>query len=143
VCDILARKGSQVHTIPANATVHEALVEMERHNTGALVVVTGQHVQGIFTERDHARRVALAGLDARLTPVAQVLTPQVVCVSRDAGVQEAMSLMTQQRIRHLPVVDDSGMCGVISIGDLVKSLVQEQEVEIRYLTAYISGELAL
>lgn len=143
VSDILAKKGSQVYTISADASVHEALTEMARHNTGALVVVSGSEVVGIFTERDHARRVALAELDLRLTPLHSVLTPQVVCVAREASVQEAMSLMTQQRIRHLPVVDDHGMCGVVSIGDLVKSLVEEQEVEIRYLTAYIRGELAL
>lgn len=143
ISDILARKGSQVFTIPEGATVIAALAEMERHNTGSLVVVRGSEVAGIFTERDLARRVALGGRDVERTLVREVMTAQVICIESGATVHEAMTLMSQERIRHLPVVSPGGMCGVVSIGDLVQSLAAEQAVEIRYLTAYIRGELAV
>lgn len=143
ISDILARKGSQVFTIPEDASVIAALAEMERHNTGSLVVVRGSDVAGIFTERDLARRVALAGRDVEQTRVRDVMTVQVICIESGASVHDAMTLMTQERIRHLPVVAPGGMCGVVSIGDLVQSLAAEQEVEIRYLTAYIRGELSV
>lgn len=140
VSDVLARKGDRVHTVPPDALVHEAIELMVRHNIGSLIVVDGTTLAGIFTERDFLRRVALPGLDPRATPVRQVMTDKLIGVAPERTVAECMAMMTQARIRHLPVVEQSGLIGMVSIGDLVKHVTSEQAVEIRCLTEYIMGD---
>lgn len=140
VSDVLARKGGVVHTIHPDAKVHDALELMVRHNIGSVVVIDDEAVMGIFTERDFMRRVALPGLDPRATAIRQVMTDKLIGVSPERSVAECMAMMTQSRIRHLPVVDGRGLAGMVSIGDLVKYLADEQRVEIRHLTAYITGQ---
>ena len=139
VADILARKGALVHRIAPDVTAYEAITLMVRSNVGSLLVTSRDHIVGIFTERDFLRRVTLENRDPRATRVDEVMTTQIICVEPAKSVQECMAIMTQERIRHLPVVDGNELVGVISIGDLVKSLSKEQEVEIRYLTEYITG----
>jgi CBS domain-containing protein len=137
--EILSQKGDQVLSVSPDATVHEAVEKMVEHNIGSLLVSDGKGVAGIFTERDCLRRVLLPGRSPRETKVREVMTDRVVCVDRGRSVQECMAIMTQERIRHLPVTDGSRLAGMVSIGDLVRHLSQEQEVELRYLNAYIAG----
>ena len=140
VADILARKGSQVHTIQRDATVFEALQAMVERNVGSLVVLDGDAIAGIFTERDYVRRVAHEGRTPQRTWVREVMTECLVCLDPDRSVQDCMAIMTQQRVRHLPVLVGGRLAGLVSIGDLVKHMSAEREVEVRYLTDYISGK---
>jgi CBS domain-containing protein len=140
VADILASKGSEVHTIDRRATVFEAVEKMVAKNVGALVVTDGEAIAGIFTERDYLRRIVLEGRTSRTTPVQEVLTERLIVVDPSRPVEECMALMTMERIRHLPVIDDRRLAGIVSIGDIVKHLSRERETEIRYLTDYISGK---
>jgi CBS domain-containing protein len=139
VQDILADKPSAVHAVPPESTVHQAIERMVRHNVGCLLVLHDDRVVGIFTERDHLRRVTLPHKDPRTTPVADVMTARVIVVDPHRTIDECMSIMTRERIRHLPVVLDGVPTGMISIGDLVKHVSQRQQGEIRSLTAYITG----
>ena len=139
VADILAIKGSGVCEIAPEATVYEAIQKMVQANVGSLVVGTGGALAGIFTERDHLRRVTLEDRDPRTTPVRQVMTERVICVEREMSIRDCMAIMTRERIRHLPVLEGGRVVGVISIGDLVKHMSKEQEIEIRCLTDYVSG----
>lgn len=143
ISDVLGRKGHQVYRVDAEESVLTAVAEMARHKTGSLVVQDGAELVGIFTERDLALRVVLPQRDTRTTLVGEVMTPQVFVVSPEMRLSDAMALMTQQRVRHLPVVENGAVCGVISIGDLVKCVASEQEMELRYLAAYIRGEYAV
>lgn len=140
VADLLARKGPQVHTITADATVYDAIEKMVQHNVGSLLIVDGEAIAGIFTERDYLRRIALQGRTSRTTRVREVMTSRLVCVEPHRSLEECLAIMTQERIRHLPVMDGSRVVGMLSIGDLVRHLSQEQEVQIRYLTDYITGK---
>ncbi len=140
VSDILAIKGARVHCITPEATVHDAVEKMTACSVGSLIVRSGDRIEGIFTERDALRRVMLAGRLPRATPVREVMTPRVVCVDPRTTVDACMALMTQERIRHLPVAEGPTLLGVISIGDLVKCVASEREVEVRYLTEYITGD---
>jgi CBS domain-containing protein len=128
-----------VHTITRDATVFEAVRQMAEHNLGALVVVDGAQVAGMFTERDYARRVALMARTSKETPVADVMTSPVLCVSPDRTSEECLALMTERRIRHLPVMDQGRLVGLISIGDLVKDIISEQQFTIDQLEHYIMG----
>ena len=139
VADILARKGKEVHTIQKNASAFEALEAMVDRNVGSLVVMDGETIAGIFTERDYLRRVAREGRPPGSTPVHEVMTEVLMCLDPDRSVQDCMAIMTQERIRHLPVLDAGRLAGLVSIGDLVKHLSAEKEVEVRYLTDYIVG----
>jgi len=139
VREILRAKGSQVHTIDRAATVFAAIDQMTQHNVGALVVMEGDQVCGIVTERDYLRKIALQGRSSKTTPVAQVMSAPVVCVRPDDTIEACLATMTQERCRHLPVQGDEGLAGVISIGDCVKQLVKEQGAEIRHLQDFIQG----
>lgn len=138
LAEILERKGELVVRIPADSTVHQAVQKMVQFAVGSLIVVDGGQIAGIFTERDYLRRVALPGLPPE-TPIRKVLTRELVVVSPRDSVLECMAVMTQRRIRHVPVIDGEQLCGLISIGDLVEHLSREQEVEIQYLREYIAG----
>jgi len=139
VSDILTAKGSDVYSIPPDATVYEAIARMVDKGSGSLLVMDDKGIAGIFTERDYLRRVTLKNLDAKTTRVRDVMTANVICVERSKSIPECMAIMTDRRIRHLPVVDGAKLAGMISIGDLVKHMSKEQAVEIRFLTEYITG----
>lgn len=139
VSGILAGKGRQVYTVAPGATVRQAVREMNQHGVGALLVIDGERPAGIFTERDVLRRVVDAGLDPNTTPVARVMTTGLLVVEPSATVEEAMAIMTQRRLRHLPVVERGRVVGMVSIGDLTRRVSLEQDVHIRKLVDYITG----
>ena len=140
VKEVLAAKGSQVHFVPPQATVYEAVEKMVQQGVGSLMVMEGDTIAGIFTERDYLRRVALRDIRPQAVAVSDVMTTRVIYVDPERTLEDCMAIMTQERIRHLPVVVEGRLAGMISIGDLVKHLSREREVEIRYLTEYITGK---
>jgi len=140
VADLLRAKGREVHTVSPAATVYEAVDRMVRHNVGSLLVVEGDEIHGIITERDYLREIVLKGRTSRETPVREVMTARVVCVGPDDTIEGCMAIMTEKRIRHLPVVEEGRIAGLVSIGDVVKRLSMDQRAEIRYLTEYITGK---
>jgi CBS domain-containing protein len=140
IAGILQAKGGMVHTIDASSTVFEAIRKMTDSNVGSLLVLDGETVCGIITERDYLRRIALEGRTSRATLVRDSMTEKVICSSPEADVEECMALMTEKRIRHLPIVEEGHLAGIVSIGDLVKELVKEQKYQIAYLTDYITGK---
>jgi CBS domain-containing protein len=140
ISDILDGKGRDVLRIDAAATVYDAIVKMVEGNVGALLVYEGDRLAGIVTERDYLRRVTLQGRDERTTPVREIMTSELVFVGPDASVEECMAVMTERRIRHLPVItENQDVVGIVSIGDVVKFQSREQSVQIRFLTEFISG----
>jgi len=124
-------------TVAVADPVLEAVRRMDRANTGSVVVLDGERLAGIFTERDLMRRVVLQGLDLATTRVAEVMTRDLIYARPDEPAQAAMARMTRQRCRHLPVVEGEVLVGVVSIGDLMKEMAEEQEVEIHFLKEYI------
>jgi CBS domain-containing protein len=141
IAKILEEKGGGVIRIDGGATVLEAVQAMVEANVGA-ILVSGHdenEIHGIFTERDYLRRVAVQGLGERDTPVRDVMTSPVVVITPETEVEEAMALMTDRRIRHVPVVEGETLVGMISIGDLVRKQSEQQSFQIRYLTEYISA----
>jgi len=140
VAEILAGKGSQVFTIESDATVLDAVRKMVESRVGSLIVTNGEQLLGIFTERDYLCRIVLEGRQSGTTPVLEVTSERLVCIDPGKGVDECMAIMTQERIRHLPVIDQGSLVGLISIGDLVKQVSRERKAEIRYLTDYIAGK---
>jgi CBS domain-containing protein len=139
VSQLLATKGQVVHTIDKTATVFDAIGKMVSHNIGGLVVMDGAVAVGMLTERDYLRKIALQGRSSRTTLVKEVMAGPLVSVELDTEVEQCMTLMTKQRIRHLPVFDGRRMVGVVSIGDIVKLLASDRKVQIEQLTAYIQG----
>lgn len=139
--DVLKSKPQQtVHTIAPTASVLEAVKLMADKNIGALLVMEGAHIAGIVTERDYARKVALMSRSSRDTPVREIMTSAVMYVRPDQTSEECMALMTENRLRHLPVMDGGKLLGLISIGDLVKNIISEQKFLIQQLEHYITGE---
>jgi CBS domain-containing protein len=136
---LLDKKGSDIWSTTPDASVYDALLLLAEKNVGALLVLQEGELVGIISERDYARKVALRGKASVETPVKEIMTGEVVTVSPQHTVEEAMALMTDKRIRHLPVVEEGKLVGVISIGDLVKSIIAKQEVMISQLENYISG----
>lgn len=136
--DILREKGATVRSIDPDATVFEALRQMADHGIGALLVLQDNRPIGLFSERDYARKLALQGLRSRETPVKTIMSSPVLTISPDASVQHGLSMMTEKFIRHLPVVDGSGVIGMVSIGDLVKAVMQDQEALIEQLESYLA-----
>ena len=140
VSDILATKGSTVLEIDAEATVFDAVSKMVDGNVGSLLVTEGGRLVGIVTERDYLRRVAIVGRDERTTPVREVMSAPIVYTTPESSIEECMAVMTERRIRHLPVLTESReVMGVVSIGDLVKFQTREQSAQIKFLEEYISG----
>jgi CBS domain-containing protein len=137
---ILNSKPSRaVHSIRPDASVYEALAKMAEHNIGALVVMEGDRIVGIVSERDYARKITLEGRSSKDTPVSVIMTTHVLCVGRRQTTEECMALMTETRVRHLPVVDNGKLIGLVSIGDLVKDIISEQQYIIGQLEQYITG----
>ena len=140
VAKVLEGKGSEVLTIDAEATVFEAIKRMVEANVGALLVMDGGKVAGVVTERDYLRRVTLEGRTEEETLVREIMTSPLVYVTPETSVEECMAVMTERRIRHLPVfTEDRDLVGVVSIGDLVKFKSAEQDFQIRFLTEYIES----
>jgi CBS domain-containing protein len=140
VSDILDEKGRDVLSIEAEATVFDAIKRMVEANVGSLLVFEDGKLAGIVTERDYLRRVALEGRTEKETAVREIMTAPLVYVTPDTTLEECMAVMTERRIRHLPVLDaDRQVLGVVSIGDLVKYRSKQQDVQIRLLTDYISS----
>jgi CBS domain-containing protein len=136
---ILEEKGSEVYAISPKATVYEAIAMMADKGVGALLVMEGEKLAGIVSERDYTRKVILKGRSSREALVEEIMTREVVTASPEITVAEGMRLMTDHRIRHLPLVSEGRVVGVVSIGDLVKAIISEQEETITHLTNYITG----
>ena len=137
VSQLLALKHSGVITIPPEASVLKALQMMADHNVGALPVVQAEHLVGIFSERDYARKVVLLGKNSTQTSVSEIMSEKVFTVDPDSTVEDCMHMMSDKRIRHLPVLEGSKLVGILSIGDLVKTIIQEQSFHIEQLESYI------
>ena len=135
---VLKRKGSEIWSITPNQTVYEAIEKMAEKGVGALLVTHAGRPVGIISERDYARKVILRGQSSRTTLVNEIMTSPVIFATPDEGVEECLGIMTKNRIRHLPVVENERVLGIVSIGDLVKWVVSEQEETIEQLQNYIS-----
>ena len=131
---------ASVHSITPSATVYDALKLMADKSVGALLVIEGVKVVGIITERDYARKVILMSRSSKETPVRDIMTADVMYVRPDQTNEDCMALMTENRLRHLPVMDNGKLVGLISIGDLVKDIISEQKFIIEQLGHYISGD---
>ena len=136
---LLDKKGQEVYSIQAKQTVYEAIAEMDERNVGGLIVKDDKKVVGIITERDYTRKVILKGRSSKETPVETIMTRDLLCVNPENTIREAMALMTQKRCRHLPVFEAEQLVGMISIGDLVKVIIADQELQIQILEDYVSG----
>ncbi len=143
VAAILQSKPSQaVYTIRPDAPVYDAIRMMSERGIGAVLVVEGDDIVGIVSERDYARKIVLMDRSSKSTPVRDIMTSAVIYVSPNADNEECMALMTERRLRHLPVLDEGRLVGMISIGDLVKDIISEQQFIIDQLERYITGERA-
>lgn len=137
--DILQEKGTTIWSTAPNDTVLDAISRMAEYGVGALLVIDDGQLVGFFSERDYTRKVILEGLASRDTPVEKVMSTPVISISPDATVQQGLSMMTEKHIRHLPVTDGSGVIGVVSIRDLVKAVIEDQQALIEQLERYITG----
>jgi len=141
--DILKSKADPtVHTIAPTASVLDAVRRMAEKNIGALLVVEGERVVGIVSERDYARKIVLLARSSKDTPLRDIMSTPVMYVRPDQSSEECMALMTENRLRHLPVMDGGRLVGLVSIGDLVKDIISEQKFIIEQLEHYISGQRA-
>ena len=136
---ILAKKGNQVWSVDPGAQVFAALELMAEKNVGALLVLDGQKIVGIMSERDYARKVMLKGKSSKSTPVSEIMTAEVLYVTPSHSVEECLALMTNKKIRHLPVLENDELVGIISIGDVVIEMISEKELLIEQLENYIKG----
>jgi CBS domain-containing protein len=141
VKNILERKGREVVTIEADATVYACLEAMVGRNVGSIVVLDEGEVAGIFTERDYLRRIALEGRTSRQTRVRDVMTTEVIVTTPDRTIQECLAVMTEAKCRHLPVVDDGRLAGIVSIGDCVKHTSEMAREEVDHLQRYIQTHI--
>jgi signal-transduction protein with cAMP-binding, CBS, and nucleotidyltransferase domain len=139
VSDILKGKEHKLLTISSDASVYDMVAQMVEANVGALLVTIGGHIEGIVTERDYLRRVTLEGRTDKDTPVSEIMTSPLIVVTPETPVDECMAIMTDRRIRHMPVVEDGEVVSMVSIGDLVKFQSQQQDFKIQYLTDYITA----
>lgn len=139
VSDLLENKGNEVWSIGPDVFVYDAIKLMAEKGVGALMVMDDSKVVGIISERDYARKVILMGHSSRETQIKDIMTTRVVYARPDQTVEECMALMTEKHIRHLPIMEGEQLIGVISIGDLVKAIIAEQQFTIEQLEKYISG----
>lgn len=142
VREILAGKGPDIWSIPPDATVFDALQAMAEYDVGALVVLDGERVAGVLSERDYARKVILHGRSSKELKVKEIMSSKVYFVKPEQNIEDCMALFTNKRVRHLPVLENDKLTGVISIGDVVKAVIAEQEYTIRHLEKYITGGLS-
>ena len=139
VSDLLKDKGRDIWSVPPDATVYEAIDQMAQKGVGALLVMEGELLVGIVSERDYARKVILKGRGSREVLVREIMSHPVICIHPGSTIEQTMALMTENHIRHLPVVVGVKVLGVISIGDVVRSIIDDKEFEIQQLTNYITG----
>lgn len=139
VRQLLDQKGRQVWSIPPDATVYDALRLLAERDIGALLVIQREALVGIISERDYARKVILKGKSSMKTAVREIMTERVFIVEPEYSLEEAMALMTEKRLRHLPVAEDDKVIGLVSIGDLVKAKIADQRFIIEQLERYIAG----
>lgn len=137
--DLLKSKGHEIWSVSPEASVYEALQLLNEKNIGALLVFDAERLVGIFSERDYARKLVLKGRFSRDTRVKEVMTDEVVTVAPEDDIEHCMELMTCRHIRHLPVVNISGVIGLVSIGDIVKAIISDQKSTIGLLNEYITG----
>jgi CBS domain-containing protein len=137
---ILRGKGGAIHSISPEATVYDAIECMAERNIGALLVMNGERLVGIVSERDYTRKIALKGKQSKQTPVSEIMLSPVISVGDDASVEECMELMTRHRIRHLPVLDGERVVGVVSIGDLINWIIKTQREVLNSMEDFISGK---
>ena len=136
---LLRKKGNVIYSIEPDALVYEAIEKMAQENIGALLVIQNGKVQGIISERDYARKVILKGKSSRETSISEVMTTEVCYISKQRRMHECMALMTEKHFRHLPVMDDGELLGLITMGDVVKTIIEEQDHEIEDYQNYIRG----
>ncbi len=136
---ILQEKGNRIWSVSPDTMVYDALTLMAEKNLGAVFVMDGAKIAGIFSERDYARKVTLKGKSSKETPVKEIMTKDVLFVRPNHSIEDCMALMTDKRIRHLPVMEGEQLMGVISIGDVVKAIISEHEFVIKQLENYIAG----
>lgn len=139
VRDMIRRKGSEIFSISPDATVYEALNLMAKHNSGALMVVSGKKAEGIISERDCVRKLDIEGRAAKSTKVSEIMTSKLISVEAGQQLEECMSLMIEKNIRHLPVYDGRDLLGLISIRDVLKEVIDVQKSLISQLEHYITG----
>jgi len=139
VRELLTNKGNKVYSISPDATVYEALVLMAEKDIGALLVIDGGKIEGIISEREYARKIAILGKTSKDAPVKEIMSEDVIYVEESQSVEECMVLMIKKRVRHLPVLTNGEMKGLISIGDVVKGIIDEKEFTIDQLVNYITG----
>lgn len=137
--DILKNKGAEVWTVPPDTTVYNALVLMADKNIGALCVTEGDRLIGLISERDYTRKIVLRGKSSRTTQVREIISGHIISVTPQSTVEECLHLMTDNRVRHLPVMADGKLAGLVSIGDLVNYIISAQHSAIEQLQTYISG----
>lgn len=142
IATLLEGKGRALHTVPAHVTVFEAVQKMNQHRIGAMLVLDGARLTGIFTERDALTRVIAASLDPKVTPLARVMTTNVLTVEPEATVQQVMDTFAEKRCRHLPVIQDGKLVGLISIGDVSRWVANAHRTEAESLRQYIAGALS-
>ena len=136
---VLDRKGHDVHHIHPDASVLDAIRIMAEHQIGALAVLDGGNLVGIISERDYARKIVLKGRTSPGTPVREIMSTRVICARLDQTVEECMAVMTARAVRHLPVLEHEKLVGIVSIGDMVKSIIADQQFTIDQLEHYIQG----
>lgn len=139
VRDMIRKKGSAVFAVTPDATVFEVLKSMAKHNTGAMLVMTGTDLEGIVSERDCVRKVELRGKNAMDTKVSEIMTSDVITVDCSQPLEDCMALMNEKGIRHLPVFDDKKLMGLISVRDVLKEMIEMQQVMLSQLERYITG----
>lgn len=139
VRQLLGAKTPEVFAVSPDVPVIEAIRLMALKSIGAVLVMEGPRLAGILSERDYARKVVLEGRSSKDTPVSAIMTPEVVTVSPDHGIPACMQLVTRHRIRHLPVIEDGAVVGLVSIGDLVAAVIEDQQLELDQLQRYIAG----
>jgi CBS domain-containing protein len=141
VRQVLEAKGTTTHTLPPTATVYEALELMAKHDVGSVVVAEGDCLMGMFTERDYARKVMLHGRSSKETAVRELMTSNLLTVSPTQTIDDCPEMITDNRVRHLPVVEKGKLLGIISIGDVVKTVIADQQQTIKQLSSYIAGDI--
>jgi len=142
VRQVLEAKGSAALSLPPGATVYEALELMAKNDVGSVVVADGDCLLGIFTERDYARKLILQGRSSKDTQVSDLMTSNILTVSPTQTIDDCMAMITDNRVRHLPVVEKGRLVGIISIGDVVKAVIADQQRTIQQLSSYIAGDIS-
>ena len=139
ISDLLKHKGRDVWSLSPDATVYEAIDQMAQKEVGALLVMEGEKLVGIISERDYARKVFLKGKSSKDTQVREIMSYPVICATPELTVEKTMTLLTEKRIRHLPVVMGEKVVGVVSIGDVVRAMIDDRDFHIEQLTNYLTG----